>query len=540
VPVSSSPAASATVAAESSDPSVASSAPSRPPPQQTSLLSPEQSQDEQQGSAQDGQPSAPRLAPGELPPQIVNLLVEITTTLGVFTVYPPHTIQRLAELVLNPTAHYRSLTAYLHAMDRIVHVTSGANIYPLPPAIQDMIALSILANGVSGGSDPRMDMNSSSAAATIGSDEALGGALLTPIPWLARRATAATNGSDDGSDTGGGSPGGVGSPHAIVPTSQGQSSQQQSQRRPQVRTESTETIEGPNGVGSIETVSISINGIPSMGAGGGLLAQRGVTQGELLRQEQRAGVVPVSQLARHGQHPHSSGDSPGNSHANGSSPSSASSASSATLSEGTATVSPAADAEDTAMDEDDVPHARGPDEIGAADMGPQNETTSSFTISSGGTLEMHGIDVEAAVGRRAPLPHSPSEQQRTSSLSPPSAMEAVIPSHSPKREAAQDLDSGLHKRIKEEASGSASSSNTEPSVKPEAGVEEEEEKIKVDTEGDVVLTDTKDDPEKKEINGRTMASPAGDQGEEPKPSKENLDANAVKHEGAAETTSSAS
>ncbi len=56
----------------------------------------------------------------------------------------------------------------------------------------------------------------------------------------------------------------------------------------QMETESTETIDGPNGMGRIETVSVSItNGVPTLST-----VNRGITQGELLRQEQRAGVVP--------------------------------------------------------------------------------------------------------------------------------------------------------------------------------------------------------------------------------------------------------
>jgi hypothetical protein len=40
-------------------------------------------------------------------------------------------------------------------------------------------------------------------------------------------------------------------------------------------------------------------------------------------------------------------------------------------------------------EEIEVPHARGPEEIGMEDMGPQRQTTG------------HGIDIEAAVGRPA-------------------------------------------------------------------------------------------------------------------------------------------
>ncbi|KAK2073912.1 hypothetical protein P8C59_008152 [Phyllachora maydis] len=264
----------------------------------------------------------PVLAPGQLPPQIQDMLDSILTALKAFPRYPPHTIQRLAELVLKPKQHYRSLPAFLHALDRVVHVTSGANIYPLPPAVPDMSGLSVLSNGTA-----RQSVNSfSSAGSLVGSDEALGGALLTPIPWLARQAAA--NGSDDEDEKGGAgmseinrarSPLSSADTLSVTTTSQNTSRISQTtsnatsasspavtgrQLEAQLRTESTETIDGPNGVGSIETVSISLNGIHSMGASAAMLSAagpRGVTQGEILRQEQRLGVVPVSQLARQGQ-----------------------------------------------------------------------------------------------------------------------------------------------------------------------------------------------------------------------------------------------
>ncbi|EMR69416.1 hypothetical protein UCREL1_3555 [Eutypa lata UCREL1] len=89
------------------------------------------------------------LPPGTLPPQIHAMLTEVTSTLKTFPKYPPHTIQRLSELVLTPRRHYRNLPSYLHALDRVVHVTSGLNVYPLPPAVPDMSSASVLSNGIS-------------------------------------------------------------------------------------------------------------------------------------------------------------------------------------------------------------------------------------------------------------------------------------------------------------------------------------------------------------------------------------------------------
>lgn len=92
-----------------------------------------------------------------------------------FTSKPPHTIQRLAELILRPTTHYRTLPAYLRAVDRVVTVTSSADNFPL-----QMQASANRPNGLVNGE--RSDHG-------VGGDEFLGGALLTPIPWLSNTAS---------------------------------------------------------------------------------------------------------------------------------------------------------------------------------------------------------------------------------------------------------------------------------------------------------------------------------------------------------------
>ena len=368
--------------------------------------------------------------------------------------------------------------------------------------------MSLLANGISPGGQASQAANSA-AAYNVGSDEALGGALLTPIPWLTRR----TNGDED--DTGSESE--SSSPVAGQDQSdQGPHQQQRSGRSPQpgasgrsmegqVRTESTETIEGPNGMGSIETVSISVNGIPSTGAGGGaggsVLVSRGVTQGELLRQEQRAGVVPVSQLARQvipstspGVH---SGNGNDNGGANGGGGGGDASSSDNTLTPGTLPDDDAPMAE-----EHEIPHARGPEEIGAADMGPQQETTStgSYVVGSGSgsTVEMHGIDVERAVGRQRPdhsaTPTTEGSEKQQGGDSP----DVTVP-RSPKREADVDMDGGPSKKLKEEG---ADGSGLSPGK---------------DAEGDVVITDTAEE---------SAAEPAtSNEGED---SKDNTAAESVK------------
>ncbi|KAL7620280.1 hypothetical protein AAE478_009273 [Parahypoxylon ruwenzoriense] len=439
-------------------------------------------------------PAPTPLPPGALPPQITSMIAEITSTLiSIFPRYPPHTLQRLSELVLVPRHHYRSLPTYLHALDRVVHVTSGLNIYPLPPAVPDIKSASLLSNGVTDALAPP------SPWATPGSDEALGGALLTPIPWLQPNHHGMGGPSHSHSPLG--TPDHQRSP-STGPNNAGPGGMS-ADFEGEVRTESTETIDGPNGVGSIETVSVSVNGIPSMGARG-----VGVTQGELLRQEQRAGVVPVSQLVPshhvHGGNPlaqahHRRASSAAQSPSSSSEPSSA--ASSATLDEKQRDQSPVAtgtpDDEDvsstvesadagagagmnanvlgsvTGADEE-KPHARGPEEIGPEDMGPQSATTGSATTpttisTSGGggssSVEMQGIDVEAAVGRKA------ASGRASSAEAPPSKTDSGAGDAdgdkmdtaeegpdkrpaTPKREAEDDLEAASSKKFKEDGDAS--------------------------------------------------------------------------------------
>lgn len=389
------------------------------------------------------------------------MLDEIISVLRTnFPQYPPHTVQRLSELVLRPRQHYRHLVPYLHALDRVVHVTSGANVYPLPPALPDVGAMSLLANGVGGASAGSLSIDTA-AANSLGSDEALGGALLTPIPWLSRRANG--SGSEDGSEAGGSSPLSAGENPERQFQIQHQQQQQQQQRpgghiEGRVRTESTETIEGPNGIGSIETVSVSVNGIPSTGAGVALLTQRSVTQGELLRQEQRAGLVPLNQLNRQQQssQQQTQGEPGTNTEED------------ATMSEG------AGDDE-----EEETPHARGPEEIGAADMGPQSAATANYIASGGSPMDVQGLDMEAAVGRRVQSP--PAQQQQGEGGNQGSS------ETTPKREAGDSLEAGSPaKRRRDDESQDQNQDPTNPELKDGDGATSEPKR---DAEGDVVLPD---------------------------------------------------
>ena len=308
-------------------------------------------------------PDSIDMQPGALPPDLLSLYRSSTRMLETeFRESPPHTLQRLAELVLRPKQHYRFLPAFLRALDRIVSVSSSLTDFPLLTH-RAQTNVGITANG-------GIHANGYSETDDLGSDSSLGGALLTPIPWLINAFSAAT-----GSAAGGPS------------------------RDVELHSESTETIEGPNGAGSIETVSVTVNGstalspssaahtmpqptsptlseqsdASSSSSSGGmteaqLREQGAVTQGELLRQEQEAGLVPL--LPSQPQ----------------SSPRRSLSATPIGLPPLGPDASPASPAV-APLEDDELPHARGPEEIGVVDIGPH-----------------HGPGVEAAavgLGRRA-------------------------------------------------------------------------------------------------------------------------------------------
>lgn len=150
----------------------------------------------------------------------------------------------------------------------------------------------------------------------------IGGAELTEIPWLRNTDMVATH-NGAASD---------------------------------LRTESTSVIDGPRGAGSVETVTVNVNGLGSIMPA----TDQPVTQGEQLRQEQEVGVAPTGRVTR------------------------ASTAASQAALRATGML-PAE--EETA---EETVHVRGPDVIGMEDMGPQ---------APGSGLE-GGLDVEGALGRR--------------------------------------------------------------------------------------------------------------------------------------------
>lgn len=131
------------------------------------------------------QPSTQQPSSDEtLPPPLALLLNSIRSAINSsFTEKPPHTIQRLAELILRPTAHYRTLPAYLRALDRVVSVTSSTDLFPFHMEATTAAAAAAQPNGLlhPGNSATSYLVTDTHA---FGSDDSLGGALLTPIPWL--------------------------------------------------------------------------------------------------------------------------------------------------------------------------------------------------------------------------------------------------------------------------------------------------------------------------------------------------------------------
>lgn len=249
----------------------------------------------------------------DLPVLLLQLLNNITTTLRTaFSDHPPHTIQRLAELVLYPRKHYKTLPAWLRAVDRVVSVSSSADIFPLsdaPPMVNGV-------NGDGGGGilwNNSADTRNGSGydSSSLGSDESLGGALLTPIPWLKNdligsNAELRANMNDD-------------------------------------------NIEGNH------EIPTSVNGnilVPEREDGA-------VTQGELMRMEQEAGVIPVNLGPQT-----------------------------------TRTMAGAEDDVDLDDESEEMPHARGPDVVGAIDIGKVDGRDVQVRIGSPPQVDRANVNVD--------------------------------------------------------------------------------------------------------------------------------------------------
>ncbi|GAB0132481.1 hypothetical protein EsDP_00000915 [Epichloe bromicola] len=427
-----------------------------PPPAPTiesRLLSPLPSSPLEQSSSQEAKKeNAPpeqadeeprHLAPGELPKQLDDMLADIKKHLDTFESHAPHTIQRLMELLLRPKAHYKALAPYLHALDRVVRVTSETNTYPLPPAVPDMSSMELNGDDARDAAAANVSWSNPTVAA-LGTDEALGGALLTPIPWLTRRSPE----DNDGEAT----------PTPTTPVAGAQ-----------IHSEATETIDGPNGAGSVETVSVSVNGIPSTGH-----HTRGVTQGELLRQEQRAGVVPVSQLTRAQEY---SVEEEAQQQQQQQQEEEEEQEEQEEQEGEEEEEEEEEEEDDDSMDQangDEVPRARGPEEIGVGDTGLQGVTTSH--MSEDGGVSMQGIDVEAAVGRKHDEHDQTAARAARAARDDDASSTSSTESTGTKREAQQELEGEHAKKMKEETAPLAGDADEEASPSASASTAPEEKK----------------------------------------------------------------
>jgi hypothetical protein len=271
--------------------------------------------------------------PGTLPPQFLSLLSSLKSTLkGSFADAPPHTAQRFAELILRPTRHYRTLPSYLRALDRVLSVSSPANVFPLPPLVFSMDSV----NGrlLNGSSTP-------DASNAPGSDDFIGGAELTPIPWL------------------------------NVSTMSSYLSGAERAYTSDLRTESTSLIDGPNGAGSLETVTVSINGILSSSSS----SNNGRNRDDLPSRTERGSTTSLSTPNPLHENPHS--------HQNGNPrplPSTGETNSTGEISE---------EIEERVI-------ARGPDMIGMEDIGPQAPEAQNFVVHP----ERQGDEIETPEATR--------------------------------------------------------------------------------------------------------------------------------------------
>ncbi|KAF1825381.1 uncharacterized protein K489DRAFT_399582 [Dissoconium aciculare CBS 342.82] len=292
------------------------------------------------GNAQPGADTLPR---PQMPEELQSLYRNCRRTLeDDFSRQPPYTVQRLAEMILRPHQYYRHLPAYLRALDRVVSVSSSSAEFPLPAHI-----LPSSSGFLTNGEVPPIMNGTLAEREGLGSDESLGGALLTPIPWLQRHPSGDT----------------------LNPLWHGDADAR----------ESDETPNGADTTSSPDDQQFTPPSSPvsaQAAADHALREQGGVTQGELLRQEQQAGIVPIAQsqplplqqavhrpLLSHATAVHASVES-----------------ASATRTT-------------TTGDLDEIPHARGPEIIGMEDTGPQRAPSSS---APGDGV---GLDIDAAVGR---------------------------------------------------------------------------------------------------------------------------------------------
>lgn len=234
-------------------------------------------------------------------------------------------------------------------------VSSGADVFPLsdqPPNIGPTSTNGIL-NGAEGGGI--LFANSSNETRngydkdSLGSDESLGGALLTPIPWL-KDSDLNTSGSSSGTTTSTTSK--VDSWQDSADNAVDPDADVDSEMLPIVEDQMATTAAHAEAIAAVAQEHVGHN-VPEREDGA-------VTQGELIRMEQVAGVVPVPHQVAH-----AIGD------------------------------------EGIELDLEDggdlVPHARGPDVVGTIDMGKVEGQERQVRISSP-PEEQNRIDVNDGRG----------------------------------------------------------------------------------------------------------------------------------------------
>ncbi|KAI7239194.1 hypothetical protein KC330_g2023 [Hortaea werneckii] len=366
-------------------------------------------------------PDSMEMDAGTLPPDLLSLYQNTTRALEHgFPQSPPHTIQRLAELVLEPKKYYRFLPSYLRALDRVVSVSSPLSDFPLPTLQADNTG-GFLTNGDSS------QANGITEREGLGSDESLGGALLTPIPWL----------------------------------QENRMNRRGSNERGELHTENTETIEGPNGTfGTVETVTATVNGVPSThqaqqsfyetpsastdqahtsdnatgSTSDAQLRQQGaVTQGELLRQEQESGVMPLNQATPRRQLISGGAAAVGREPVGGT-------ASSSVPSDTAVNIERDAMEEDSKSPDEALHAHSGPETVGVEDMGPQHQP-----------LGAQGLDMEAAVGRqKSPPLHQGSEISPAPKVAEEAEKETQEPGAGQRGKDPQDQEKDMERKREEE------------------------------------------------------------------------------------------
>lgn len=136
------------------------------------------------------------------PPAMLALHQATENTFRVrFPKYPPWTIQRLAELMLEPQRGNRTLGSFLRSLEVTLSASSSTTAFPSNEALLAGSGTIISMQGggelpatSSTGLSQSMQIASISSNVDTSSDEAIGGALLTPISWLQTRAVGETHG----------------------------------------------------------------------------------------------------------------------------------------------------------------------------------------------------------------------------------------------------------------------------------------------------------------------------------------------------------